>query len=93
VPSSGSSGASARRDSQQPLSKELPLRGGRDVNLLPVVQHSTLIGVVSRDAIVSYLEVQRSLSVEHAKSDKHNQLCRVAQRTTEKEGSILRHVP
>ena len=39
------------------------------------------------------LEVQRSLGVEHSKSDAHNQLSRVAQRTTGEEGPILRHVP
>ncbi len=78
---------------QQPLSDVLPLMVGRDVNQLPVVQHGTLVGIVSRDAIVHYLEVRRSLGVEHSKNDTHNQLSRVAQRTTGEEGSILRHVP
>ena len=77
----------------QPLSDILPLMAGRDLNQLPVVQHGTLVGVVSRDAIVHYLEVRRSLGVENAKSDTHNQLSRAAQRTTGEEGFIMRHVP
>jgi len=75
------------------LSDVLPLMAGREVNQLPVMQHGTLLGVVSRDAIVHSLEVRRSLGVENAKSDSHNQQSRVAQRTTGEDGSILRHVP
>ena len=37
---------------------------GRDVNQLPVVQDEHLVGVLSRDAIVRYLEVRRSLGIE-----------------------------
>jgi predicted transcriptional regulator len=59
---------------QQPLSDILPLMAGRDVNQLPVVQHGALVGVVSRDAIVQYLEVRRSLGVEAQKSDAQNRL-------------------
>ena len=51
---------------------------GRDVNQLPVLENGALVGVVSRDAIVQYLEVQRSLGVENTKSDAHNQLRRAA---------------
>jgi hypothetical protein len=68
------------------------MRAFRDVNQLPVMQHGTSIGVVSRDAIVHYLEVRRILGVEHSKSDTHNQLSRVAQRATGEEGFIMRHV-
>jgi Zn-dependent protease/CBS domain-containing protein len=59
---------------QQSLSDVLPLLAGRNVNQLPVVDHGTLVGVLSRDAIVGYLEVRRSLGVENAPSDAHNQL-------------------
>ncbi len=52
----------------------LPLMAGRDVNQLPVVQHGALVGVVSRDALVQYLEVRRSLGVETTKSDTQNWL-------------------
>ncbi len=52
----------------------LPLMAGRDVNQLPVVQNGALVGVVSRDAIVHYLEVRRSLGVETSKSDAQNRL-------------------
>jgi len=60
------------------LSDVLPLMAGRDVNQLPVLENGALVGVVSRDAIVQYLEVQRSLGVENTKSDAHNQLRRAA---------------
>jgi predicted transcriptional regulator len=59
---------------QQSLSDVLPLLAGRDVNQLPVVQNGTLVGIVSRDAIVHYLEVRRSLGVKNAQSDAHNQM-------------------
>jgi CBS domain-containing protein len=63
---------------QQRLSDVLPLMAGRDVNQLPVVQNDALVGVESRDAIVHYLEVRRSLGVENPKSDAQNQLSRAA---------------
>jgi CBS domain-containing protein len=59
---------------QQSLSDVLPLMAGRDVNQLPAVDHGALVGIVSRDAIVGYLEVRRSLGAEHAQSDGHNQM-------------------
>jgi predicted transcriptional regulator len=63
---------------QQSLSDVLPLMAGRDVNQLPVVENGTLVGILSRDAIVHYLEVRRSLGVEDAQSDAHDQLSRSA---------------
>ncbi len=54
---------------QQSLNDVLPLMAGRDVNQLPVVQNGAVVGVVSRDAIVQYLEVRRSLGLGAAKSD------------------------
>jgi len=45
---------------------------------LPVVENGTLVGILSRDAIVHYLEVRRSPGVENAKSDAHNQPSRAA---------------
>ena len=59
---------------QQSLSDVLPLMAGRDVNQLPVVDNGALVGILSRDAIVGYLEVRRSLGVENAQSNAHNQL-------------------
>ena len=41
----------------------LPLMAGQDVNQLPVVQDGRLVGVLSRDAIVHYLEVRRDLGM------------------------------
>jgi Zn-dependent protease len=49
---------------QQSLNDVLPLMAGRDVNQLPVVQDDRLVGVLSRDAIVRYLEIRRSLGLE-----------------------------
>jgi predicted transcriptional regulator len=49
---------------QQSLNDVLPLMAGRDVNQLPVVQDERLVGVLSRDAIVRYLEIRRSLGLE-----------------------------
>ena len=46
---------------QQSLNGVLPLMAGRDVNQLPVVQNGIPVGIVSRDAIMRYLEVRRSL--------------------------------
>ena len=59
---------------QQNLSDVLPLMACRDVNQLPVVDNGALVGNLSRDAIVGYLEVRRSLGSEHAQSDGHNQV-------------------
>ncbi len=59
---------------QQSLSDVLPLMAGRDVNQLPVVQNDALVGIVSRDAIVHYLEVRRSLGVDTSKSDAQSRL-------------------
>jgi Zn-dependent protease/CBS domain-containing protein len=57
---------------QQSLSDVLPFMAGRDVNQLPVVQNGALVGVVSRDAVVQYLEVRRGLGIDTPKSDAHN---------------------
>ena len=57
---------------QQSLNDVLPLMAGRDVNQLPVVQNGAVVGILSRDAIVHYLEVRRSLGLGAAKSDVRN---------------------
>ncbi len=59
---------------QQSLNDVLPLMAGRDVNQLPVVQNGAVVGVVSRDAIVHYLEVRRSLGLSAATGDGRKQL-------------------
>jgi len=59
---------------QQSLSDVLPLMAGRDVNQLPVLENGALVGILSRDAIVQYLEVRRGLGVDTSKSDAQNQL-------------------
>ena len=59
---------------QQSLSDVLPLMAGRDVNQLPVLENGALVGILSRDAIVQYLEVRRGLGVDTPKGDAQNQL-------------------
>jgi Zn-dependent protease len=59
---------------RQSLNEVFPFMADRDVNELPVVDNGALVGILSRDAIVQYLEVRRSLGVENAQSDAHNQL-------------------
>src|SRR5260370_18785892 len=54
---------------QQSLNDVLPLMAGRDVNQLPVVQNGIPVGIVSRDAIMRYLEVRRSLGSVTPKGD------------------------
>jgi Zn-dependent protease/CBS domain-containing protein len=54
---------------QQSLNDVLPLMAGRDVNQLPVVQNGIPVGIVSRDAIMRYLEVRRSLGSGVPKGD------------------------
>jgi Zn-dependent protease/CBS domain-containing protein len=49
---------------QQNLNDVLPLMVGQDINQLPVVQDGRLVGVLSRDAIMRYLEVRRGLGLE-----------------------------
>ncbi|HEV2582399.1 MAG TPA: CBS domain-containing protein, partial [Ktedonobacteraceae bacterium] len=49
---------------QQSLNEVLPLMVDRDVNQLPVVEDDRLVGVLSREDIVRFLEVRRSLGLE-----------------------------
>ncbi|MFL5663614.1 MAG: site-2 protease family protein [Ktedonobacteraceae bacterium] len=49
---------------QQDLNDVLPLMVGQDVNQLPVMQNGRLVGLLSRDAIMRYLEVRRSLGLK-----------------------------
>jgi len=51
---------------EQDLNSVLPLMAGRDVNQLPVVQGGRLVGVLSRDAIVHFMEVRRGLGLDTA---------------------------
>lgn len=48
---------------QQNLNDVLPLMVGSDVNQLPVTQDGRLVGVVTRDAIMRYLEIRRGLGL------------------------------
>jgi Zn-dependent protease/CBS domain-containing protein len=51
---------------QQSLNDVLPLMANRDVNQAPVLDGERLVGMLSRDAIVRFLEVRRGLGVEEA---------------------------
>lgn len=48
---------------QQNLNDVLPLMAGGDVNQLPVTQDGRLMGVVTRDAVMRYLETRRNLGL------------------------------
>lgn len=50
----------------QQLNDVLPLMTGRDVNQLPVVQDGRLVGILSRDTIMRYLEVRRDQHLDRA---------------------------
>ena len=63
---------------QQNLNDVLPLMAGRDVNQLPVVQNGVPVGVVSRDGVMRYLEVRRSLGQGPSADEKRKQLPRAA---------------
>jgi Zn-dependent protease/predicted transcriptional regulator len=50
---------------QQNLNDVLPLMTGRDVNQLPVVDDAgRLVGILSRDAILRYVEIRRGLGLD-----------------------------
>jgi CBS domain-containing protein len=49
---------------QQNLNDVMPLMAGQDVNQLPVVQDGKVVGVLSRDSIMRYLEIRRNLGLE-----------------------------
>jgi len=59
---------------QQNLNDVLPLMAGRDVNQLPVVQNGVPVGVVSRDGVMRYLEVRRSLGQGASVDESRKQL-------------------
>ncbi len=49
---------------QQSLNEVLPLMVGRDVNQVPVVEDGRLVGVLSREDIMRFLEIRRGLGLE-----------------------------
>jgi Zn-dependent protease/CBS domain-containing protein len=54
---------------QQTLNDVLPLMTGRDVNQLPVVDDAgRLVGILSRDAILRYVEIRRGLGLDQPPS-------------------------
>lgn len=63
---------------QQNLNDVLPLMAGRDVNQLPVVQNGQLVGILSRDAIMRFLEVRRNLGLEAAQQESNKDRDHVA---------------
>lgn len=49
---------------QQNLNDVLPLMASQDVNQLPVVQDERVVGILSRDSIVRFLEIRRGLGID-----------------------------
>jgi hypothetical protein len=50
----------------QSLNDALPMLVSRDVNQAPVVQNGRLVGMLSREMVMRYLEVRRSLGPDEA---------------------------
>jgi CBS domain-containing protein len=50
---------------QQSLNEVLPLMANRDVNQLPVVEDDHLVGVLSREDLMRFLEITRGLGLEN----------------------------
>jgi CBS domain-containing protein len=48
---------------QQNLNDVLPLMVQGDVNQLPVTEDGRLVGIVTREAIMRYLEIRRGLGL------------------------------
>jgi CBS domain-containing protein len=46
---------------QQNLNEVLPLMAGQDINQLPVLMDGHLVGVLSREDVIRYIEVRRGL--------------------------------
>lgn len=63
---------------QQPLSDAVALMGRYTIHQVPVVQGGRLVGMVSRDAIVRFLEVRRGLGLEEAEEQVDQQLRRAS---------------
>lgn len=49
---------------QQSLNEVLPLMVAQDVNQLPVVQDGRLVGVLSREDVIRFLEIRRGLGLD-----------------------------
>lgn len=49
---------------QQSLNEALPLMVARDVNQLPVVEDGRLVGVLSREDVMRFLEIRRGLVLD-----------------------------
>lgn len=48
---------------QQSLNEVLPLIGGQDVNQVPVMENDQLVGMVSREDVLRFLEIRRGLGL------------------------------
>lgn len=49
---------------KQPLQGVLQMMGTQDINQVPVVQDGRLVGLLSRESIIRYLQVRQSLLKE-----------------------------
>lgn len=59
---------------QQRLSEAMGAMARRNIHQLPVMQQERLVGMVSRETIVRFLEVRRGLGLEEAKEEVEEQL-------------------
>ncbi|HEU5348667.1 MAG TPA: site-2 protease family protein [Ktedonobacterales bacterium] len=49
---------------EQSLNEVLPMMVRQDINQMPVIQDGRLVGMISRDSIIRFIEVRRSLGLE-----------------------------
>jgi Zn-dependent protease/predicted transcriptional regulator len=59
---------------QQRLSEAMGIMAQRNIHQLPVVQDERLVGMVSRETIIRFLEVRRGLGLEEAEAQVEEQL-------------------
>jgi CBS domain len=57
---------------EESLTSVLPLVSGRDMNQLPVARHGRVVGVISREAIMSYVEARHRPEARAEIQDDHN---------------------
>jgi Zn-dependent protease/CBS domain-containing protein len=56
---------------EESLTSVLPLVSGRDMNQLPVARHGRVVGVISREAIMSYVEARHRPEIPEIPDDRN----------------------
>ncbi len=53
---------------EQPLQEAFQMMGAQNINQVPVVQDGRLVGLLSREGIIRYLQVRQSLQENERQS-------------------------